>query len=141
MEGLESYLWHATKRGKEGCPEISDEQVGKLRELSEKCGGWIYLDSVMEKTFISTRDLEELKFWFIVISYPEKDFEKLEIPNFKLIEQYSSDHHYRRSSENGSPTTHLTFEFKEELAAAKAMQKMRALGKPFTVEGPYLSYW
>lgn len=46
MEGLEYVLWKAVIGGprKYGFLEITDEEISKLKELSDDCGGWIIFD-------------------------------------------------------------------------------------------------
>ena len=49
MEGLEYALWKATLKGrlKYGWLQITRKHVAKLKELSERCGGWIVWDETL----------------------------------------------------------------------------------------------
>ena len=54
MTGLEYALWNALLNGSReyGRLEITDAHISKLRELSDRCGGWIVFDDETEETFM-----------------------------------------------------------------------------------------
>jgi len=54
MMGLEFELWRAVTEGprRYGYLDITQEHIGKLRALSDACGGWIVFDDQTEETFI-----------------------------------------------------------------------------------------
>ena len=54
MSGLEYALWHVVLTGPSrfGQIDISEEQLERLRTLSEHCGGWIVFDDVHEETWV-----------------------------------------------------------------------------------------
>lgn len=54
MDGLEYALWNAVLNGsrKYGQLDIADAHISKLRELSDRCGGWIVFDDETEETFM-----------------------------------------------------------------------------------------
>lgn len=53
---LEHALWRALVEGPFVYTrlEITDAHVAKLRDLSERCGGWIAFDPIREETFVPT---------------------------------------------------------------------------------------
>jgi hypothetical protein len=54
MKGLEFALWTAVLKGrlKYGQLQITQVHTNKLKELSERCGGWIVWDDESEETFV-----------------------------------------------------------------------------------------
>lgn len=58
MEGLEFSLWRAIDGGSRsfGRTEITDDQVARLRQLAEECGGWIVFDEMNEETFVTSSE-------------------------------------------------------------------------------------
>lgn len=54
MDGLEYALWTAVLEGslKYGHFQITRTHTAKLRELSDRCGGWIVWDDATELTFM-----------------------------------------------------------------------------------------
>ena len=61
MTHLEYTLWEAVQGGPfpYGQSVISESNVGLLRDLSGRCGGWIYWDGTNEETFIGIKDWEQ----------------------------------------------------------------------------------
>lgn len=55
MDGLEFELWRALIGGPRtyGRLEITDEQLARLRELSEAAKGWIVFDDAEEETLVT----------------------------------------------------------------------------------------
>jgi hypothetical protein len=51
-------LWEAVlrERGSYGQLAFEDAQVGRLRDLSATCGGWIVFDELSEETWIPIQD-------------------------------------------------------------------------------------
>lgn len=56
--GLENDLW-AILHGTSSRGEISHEQLGRLRDLHEKCGGWWYWDEEHGHMFVTTYEWME----------------------------------------------------------------------------------
>lgn len=58
MDGLEFGLWRALIGGPRICGrlELTDEQLARLRELSEAAKGWILFDEAEEETFVSLEE-------------------------------------------------------------------------------------
>jgi hypothetical protein len=56
IQNLEHALWRARTEGPFAYTRLvmTDAQVAKLRELSERCGGWITFDPAHEETFVPT---------------------------------------------------------------------------------------
>jgi hypothetical protein len=54
MDGLELALWKALDGGplRYGRVELTLEELQHLRDLSERCGGWIRFDPSEEEVFI-----------------------------------------------------------------------------------------
>jgi hypothetical protein len=54
MHGLEDALWCAMQEGLYGYGRLTllPQHLERLRELSERCGGWIYFDDEKEETFV-----------------------------------------------------------------------------------------
>ena len=54
MRGLEYELWRAVQSPayKVGRLQLSPTQCDRLRQLSEKCGGWIAFDDQHEESFV-----------------------------------------------------------------------------------------
>ena len=54
MQGLEYALWQALLKGrlKYGHLQITQKHVGKLKELSERCEGWIVWDETGEEQWV-----------------------------------------------------------------------------------------
>lgn len=54
MDGLEVALWEALeeRRTVYGRLTFSAQQLGHLRELSARCGGWIVFDNEQEELFV-----------------------------------------------------------------------------------------
>lgn len=54
MDGLEYALWTAVLKGrlKYGRLQITRAHATKLKELSERCGGWIVWDDTSGETFL-----------------------------------------------------------------------------------------
>ena len=54
MRGLEYELWRAVQSPacKVGRLQLSPPQCDRLKELSEKCGGWIVFDDQHEESFV-----------------------------------------------------------------------------------------
>lgn len=54
MRGLEYELWKATRSPayKVGRLQLSSTRCDRLRQLSEKCGGWIAFDDQYEEIFV-----------------------------------------------------------------------------------------
>lgn len=54
MDRLEFMLWEAMHRQEPvlGSMPLTQEEVRRLRALSERCGGWIYFDEMTEETFV-----------------------------------------------------------------------------------------
>lgn len=54
MDGLELALWNALNGGplRFGKVELTSEELQHLRNLSERCGGWIRFDSSEEEVFV-----------------------------------------------------------------------------------------
>ena len=54
IEGLEFRLWRTAleERAENGQPEITNEEVRRLQELSARCGGWIIFDNESEENFV-----------------------------------------------------------------------------------------
>ena len=54
IQNLEHALWRACIEGPFEYTrlEMTDTHVAKLRELSERCGGWIVYDPAHEETFV-----------------------------------------------------------------------------------------
>ncbi len=63
MDGLEYALWKAVIDGpmQYGYLFIGENEIKKLKKLSEQCSGWIYFDDKDEETFI---ELDEWKMMF-----------------------------------------------------------------------------
>jgi hypothetical protein len=61
MKDLEYDLWRAMVFGPKtyGRLEISSEQISKLRELSEACGGWIIFDDAAGETWLPLAEWRE----------------------------------------------------------------------------------
>ena len=55
MAGLEFDLWRGVVDGpfRYGQHDLTDDQIERLRHLSEACGGWIVFDGDKEETFVS----------------------------------------------------------------------------------------
>lgn len=62
MQGLEFSLWRAVSHGpfKYGRLELGPEQVQRLRELSERCCGWIFFHEQQEESFASLSEWAHL---------------------------------------------------------------------------------
>lgn len=60
MNGLERALWEAVVGGSRnyGRLVLIDAHVARLRELSERCGGWIVFDAASEETWLSLPEWE-----------------------------------------------------------------------------------
>lgn len=54
MEGLEFSLWRALDGGSRtfGRLELTDDQLVRLRQLADACGGWIVFDDMNEERFV-----------------------------------------------------------------------------------------
>ena len=54
MQGLEYTLWKAVVDGPRafGRLHLGEAQIERLKELSSRCGGWVYFDESTEETFI-----------------------------------------------------------------------------------------
>jgi hypothetical protein len=55
MRDLEHTLWRALTDGpfRYGYLELTLQHIARLRELSERCGGWIRFDNDKEESFVS----------------------------------------------------------------------------------------
>jgi hypothetical protein len=62
MDGLEYALWHlmTTDQVAYGRSRIKNEEKDKLRQFSEKCGGWIIWDEKREQVFVPRKEWELL---------------------------------------------------------------------------------
>jgi hypothetical protein len=60
MDKLEYELWDAVLSGprRYGQLEISEQDITRLKELSEACGGWIIFDDDAEETWVPRADWE-----------------------------------------------------------------------------------
>ena len=56
IQNLEHALWRARTEGPFVSTRLAltDIHVAKLRELNERCGGWIYFHPTNEETFVPT---------------------------------------------------------------------------------------
>jgi len=54
MDGLEYALWYALENGpmEYGRLSIRDDNLAKLKVLSDAVGGWVYFDDEIEETFV-----------------------------------------------------------------------------------------
>ncbi len=61
MTGLEYALWNAVINGPRdyGRLPITDAHISKLKELSNRCGGWIVFDDETEETFIPLQEWQQ----------------------------------------------------------------------------------
>lgn len=62
MQGLEYALWQAVTSGPRtyGRSFIGEVEIERLKELSRRCGGWIYFDDQTEETWIAEKDWEKM---------------------------------------------------------------------------------
>ena len=56
MDGLEYSLWHLMTTGQTryGRAQVTSDELIRLRNLSERCGGWIVWDEQREEIFVSS---------------------------------------------------------------------------------------
>ena len=62
MDGLEYALWHLLTTGQTryGRSRVTREELMRLRNLSERCGGWIVWDEQKEETFVQMEDWQRM---------------------------------------------------------------------------------
>ena len=62
IEGLEYVLWQAVSEGHlaRGSLSLTREQIGRLQELSSRCGGWIRFDSEREEAFVPFTEWKQI---------------------------------------------------------------------------------
>jgi hypothetical protein len=60
MSGLEYALWGALlgRRAEYGRLPFSPEEVARLRQLAQDCGGWIVFDDATQETWLPTAEWE-----------------------------------------------------------------------------------
>ena len=62
LDGLEYDLWRLMLSGGQhyGHHDVSEEELMRLRSLSERCGGWIVFDDEREEVFVSLKEWEKM---------------------------------------------------------------------------------
>ena len=77
MDAVEFALWRRMCEGpgRYGRAQIDQARIQMLRDLSQRCGGWVYWNDETDETFIPMREWEELyDEWRRRVRRPDGDY-------------------------------------------------------------------